>query len=176
MSFCRSISWTAALRDLRADRAQITFDQRRARLRCETFIKIAVDRARLAIRASPLVVIGHYDRRAIMCTALATARARQTVTGDLWRLCLSAALKGTWQVAKAARFSAMFNQQDVNPETPEPLQRSVGTRQDREISQRRNSSRETLPSQPPCSLSHLPHGRPTPPLTRALDGTLPVSC
>ena len=176
MSFRRSISWTAALRDLRTDRAQISLNERRAHNRREAFIKIAIDRARLATRSSPFFVAGRYDRRAIMCTALATAKARRTITGDAWKLCLSAALKGTWQVAKIARLSALRHQPDDASLIQEPLLRSVSATLGGRISQLGRGSVAFVPSQPPYSPVHQHHGRTKPLLPRAPFGTPPVSC
>lgn len=152
------------MRDLRADRGQITPDERRTLLRRETFIKIAVDRARLAIHTSPLVFMGRYDRRAIMRTAIAAAKARHAATGEPWRICLSAALKGTWLVAKGMRMSAVPHQPKASQEMSELLQRSVGTTRDRKIPYPPSNSHEASPSQRLHSLPRRPHGKPTPPL------------
>ena len=46
-----------------------------------------------------------HDRRAIMKAAIVAAQARKDVRSDAWGICLSAALTGTWQVAKAARLA-----------------------------------------------------------------------
>ena len=59
----------------------------------------------------PLFVVGAYNRRAIMSAAIEAARARRAVTGEAWNICLSAALKGTWQVAKEARSFAAHQAQ-----------------------------------------------------------------
>ncbi|MCJ2110505.1 hypothetical protein MKK64_04670 [Methylobacterium sp. E-025] len=61
------------------------------------------DRTTLLTR--PLVVAGAFDRRAIMATACAAAKARQARTGETWGACLSVALSGTWALAKSARFA-----------------------------------------------------------------------
>src|SRR4051794_25838894 len=100
MSFRRSLSWSAALQGLRADRAKISSEERRAYSRREIFAKIAADRARASAHARPLALSSGYDRSAIMSAAIASAKARRTVTGEPWNICLSAALKGTWQAAK----------------------------------------------------------------------------
>ena len=60
---------------------------------------------RAALLSRPLVVAGQFDRSAIMRTACAVAKARQTMTGETWGACLSAALKGVWTLAKAARLA-----------------------------------------------------------------------
>ncbi len=103
MSHRRSLSWSAALRDLRADRITYDPEERRAYRRREIFAKIAADRARASARTRPLVISSGYNRRAIMSAAIISAKARRTVTGEPWNICLSAALKGTWQAAKEAR-------------------------------------------------------------------------
>lgn len=99
----RFVYWSAALRDIRADRIQLAPSERVARSRQQAFQKVAFLRAQANACVRPFVVAGAYDRRAIMCSAVAAAKARRAVTGDTWRLCLSAALKGTWRAAKAAR-------------------------------------------------------------------------
>ena len=99
----RFVSWSAAIRDIRADRIQLAPSERVARSRQQAFQKVAFLRAQATARIRPFVVAGAYDRRAIMCSAVAAAKARRAVTGDTWRVCLSAALKGTWRAAKATR-------------------------------------------------------------------------
>ena len=98
----RSLSWSAALADLHRDRVPVTKPERRAHNRREAFANAAAQRA----HASVLVVAGRYDRAAIMRAAIAAAKARRSVTGEAWGVCLSAALKGTWAVARAARLRA----------------------------------------------------------------------
>lgn len=105
MSLQRSISWTAAIRDMRQDRTQVSTDDRRAINAARGYAKIAADRARISARTAPLVVAGRFDRSAIMKAAIVAARARRNATGEAWTVCLSAALTGTWQVAKAARLA-----------------------------------------------------------------------
>src|SRR5690349_17822671 len=107
MSYRRSLSWSAALRDLRADRITYDPEERRAYRRREIFAKIAADRARASARTRPLAISSGYDRRAIMTIAIISAKARRSVTGEPWNICLSAALKGTWQAAKEARRFAL---------------------------------------------------------------------
>ena len=99
----RFVSWSAALRDIRADRIQLAPSERVARSRQQAFQKVAFLRAQATACVRPFVVAKAYDRRAIMCSSVAAAKARRAVTGDAWRLCLSAALKGTWLAAKATR-------------------------------------------------------------------------
>lgn len=99
----RHISWTAAVRDMRNDRFQVSPADRCISSAARAFAKLAADRARLSSRVSPFVVAGAYDRSAIMRAAIVAAKARRTVTGEAWGVCLSGALKGTWQVAQAAR-------------------------------------------------------------------------
>ena len=61
---------------------------------------------RAALLSRPLVAAGMFDRSAIMATACAVAKTRQTMTGETWGACLSTALKGVWTLAKAARLAA----------------------------------------------------------------------
>ena len=99
MASTRTLAWSDALLRLHADRVPVTKDERRAHTRREAFANAAAQRARTSI----LVVAGRYDRAAIMRAAIVAAKARREVTGETWGVCLSAALKGTWQVAKASR-------------------------------------------------------------------------
>ncbi|WP_350371900.1 hypothetical protein [Methylobacterium oxalidis] len=111
MSSIRSLSWAAALQALRADRVQLSSEQRRAHASREGFTKIAAKRANMIARVTPFYSAGKYNRSAIMSAAIEGARARRMVTGEAWNICLSAALKGTWQVAKAARALAVYQAQ-----------------------------------------------------------------
>ena len=90
MASTRTISWQSALAALHADRAPVTVAERRAHNRREAFANAAAQ----------------HDRAAIMRAAIVAAQARREVTGEAWGICLSAALKGTWAVAKAARLRA----------------------------------------------------------------------
>ncbi|WP_336488144.1 hypothetical protein [Methylobacterium nigriterrae] len=111
MTHRRSLSWSAALRDLRADRITIAPEERRAYSRREIFAKIAAKRALASAHTRPLADSSGYDRRAIMSAAIISAKARRTVTGEPWNICLSAALRGTWQAAKEARRFAQYQEQ-----------------------------------------------------------------
>ena len=102
MFSARTLSWSDALLRLHADRGSVTKPERRAHTRTNAFARAAAQRA----RASVLVVAGRYDRAAIMRAAIVAAKARREVTGEAWGVCLSAALKGTWAVARAARLRA----------------------------------------------------------------------
>ena len=93
MSLRRSLSWSSALRDLRADRAVVPAGFLSARALVECYVKTR----------RPLVVAGQYDRTAIMAHAAAAAKAHQTRTGCTWAAAMSVSLKAAWQVAKAAR-------------------------------------------------------------------------
>ena len=103
----RQISWTSALRDMRNDRVQVAPAERAAAFRANAYAKFTADRLRAAGAARPvLVVAGRYDRAAIMRAAIQQAQSRRAVTGEAWGVCLSAALKGVWSVAKAVRLTA----------------------------------------------------------------------
>ncbi|WFT83399.1 hypothetical protein QA634_16865 [Methylobacterium sp. CB376] len=90
------------MHDLDAPRRAFRPGERKAIARATVFVKLAADRARTT---APLVVAGSYNRRALMTAAIAAARSHRACTGEAWSVCLSAALKGVWQVAKAARFA-----------------------------------------------------------------------
>ncbi|MFC5552861.1 hypothetical protein [Methylobacterium iners] len=108
MAYRRSISWSYALQGLRADREQISKIERRAALAVSAFANLAFGRAQALGRVTPLIVCGRFNRIAIMWAATIAAKARRTVTGESWSVCLSAALKGTWQAARAARRQVML--------------------------------------------------------------------
>jgi len=105
----RLISWTAAIRDIRADRIHFAPGDRQAALRQRTFADLAFQRAQASARHCPLLASGGFDRSSIMRLAVAAAKARRAVTGEGWRICVSAALQGTWRAAKAARLTARSN-------------------------------------------------------------------
>lgn len=107
----RMISWSAALRDIRADRDQSAPCQRQAYIRQQAFANLAASRAGAAGQARPLFAAGAYDLRVIMGVAIEAAKVRRAVTREAWSLCLSAALKGTWRAAKAARHKTMLQEQ-----------------------------------------------------------------
>ncbi len=92
----RTRSWSAVLLALHADHTPVTKVERRTDTHREGFARLAVQ------QALTLFAAGRYDRAAIMRAAI-VARARCEVTGATWGVCLSAALKGTRTVAKAAR-------------------------------------------------------------------------
>jgi len=116
----RSLSWSAALRDIHADRIQLLPEERKARCRQRAFAKFAAQRASAMIRSFPLVNAGAYDRRAIISMATAAAKARRAITGEAWTLCISAALIGTWQAAKAVRMSVTLREQGRSERAQEP--------------------------------------------------------
>lgn len=105
----RFVSWTAAIRDMRADRIHFAPGDRQTALRQRAFADLAFRRAQSLARIDPLLDSGAYNRRAIMRLAVAAAKARRATTGEGWRVCVSAALEGTWRAAKAARLTAAWN-------------------------------------------------------------------
>lgn len=82
----RLISWTAAIRDIRADRIHFAPGDRQAALRQRTFADLAFQRAQASARHCPLLASGGFDRSSIMRLAVAAAKARQAVTGEGWRI------------------------------------------------------------------------------------------
>lgn len=93
MSLNRKISWTSALRTMKADRDQLPAGFLSARAMVECFTKTR----------RPLVVAGKFDRSAIMAHAAAAAKAHQIRTGSTWAAAMSVSLKAAWQVAKTAQ-------------------------------------------------------------------------
>lgn len=97
MSLQRRLSWNAALRDVRDDRAKVPAGLLAA--------KASVN---LTVRTSrrPLVAAGKFDRSAIMRAAAKAARAHQERFGCTWAEAMSIALKAAWGAAKLARHMA----------------------------------------------------------------------
>ncbi|WP_345822917.1 hypothetical protein ABC766_32080 (plasmid) [Methylobacterium fujisawaense] len=97
MSLQRRISWTAALRDMRGDRATI-----------QTGLLAAKASVSLTVRLTrrPLVSAGKFDRSAIMQAAAKAARAHRERFGCTWGEAMSVALKAAWGAAKLARHMA----------------------------------------------------------------------
>lgn len=95
MSLQRRISWNAALRDMRADRAPVVPGLVSARSLIQ-----ALARHRRTCFVTPT---GAFDRAAIMVAAVEAAKAHQERTGAAWGPSMSVALKAAWQAARAAR-------------------------------------------------------------------------
>lgn len=96
MSFRRSLSWTAAIRDMRNDRVQLPAGFLSARGLIECYVRTR----------RPLVVAGKFDRAAIMAHAAAAAKQHQARTGSTWGEAMSVSLKAAWQVARAVHRAA----------------------------------------------------------------------
>lgn len=92
----RSLSWNAAVRDLRADRVVIPAGFLGARAMVQTFARTR----------APLVVAGKFDRKSIMAHAAAAAKLHQARYGSTWGDAMSVALKAAWQAAKLARLAS----------------------------------------------------------------------
>jgi len=90
-----SLSWSAALRTIHADRIQVAPGVLTAR----TLIQ-GLGRMR---RVSLVAPTGAYDRAAIMAAAVEAAKAHQTRTGAAWAASMSVGLTAAWMAARAAR-------------------------------------------------------------------------
>lgn len=103
MSARRSLSWTAALRDMRADR--IGLEERRAIFAAQHAAKIEAMQARRGTAARLWTADGGFDRRAIMAAAVADARCivNGALAGGCWRKAMSRALTEAWNAARAAK-------------------------------------------------------------------------
>jgi hypothetical protein len=98
MSLQRRIDWSASLRTLCADRRRLAPGVLTAKSYTASIARI---------RGLALVTAaGTFDRRVIMAVAVAAAKAQQARTGEAWAVCMSAALKGAWIAARAARLAA----------------------------------------------------------------------
>ncbi|WP_404286468.1 hypothetical protein ACD578_15910 [Microvirga sp. RSM25] len=100
MATHRKIDWTAAMRDMRADRAEPVVGYLAARS-----LEIArLDRLAREAASAPLAVAGSYDRSAIMTAAIAQARAQRAKGSKAaWSQLVGSALKSIWRHAKAQR-------------------------------------------------------------------------
>ncbi|WP_146073976.1 hypothetical protein [Methylobacterium sp. 190mf] len=99
MSRRRCISWNAALRDIRSDRNYVV----RGVISARSLIQ-----GLLRVRRTELVnLTGRYDRAAIMRLAVEAAKAHQIRIGANWSVSMSVGLIAAWQVAKAARRTAL---------------------------------------------------------------------
>lgn len=94
MLFRRSISWNAALRDLRDDRAKAPAGFLSAKARVEVIAHL---------NRRPLVTAGRFDRASIMAAAVYAARAHQERFGGTWAEAMSVCLTAAWRAAKVAR-------------------------------------------------------------------------
>lgn len=114
MSLNRTISWTAATRTMRQDRAVVVapanLAERVAReaARVEGIRLYREAKAALAAaKARPLFSALGYDRSAIMVLANAIAREQRTaVAGRSHRDLIGKAMSQAWAIAKAARLAA----------------------------------------------------------------------
>lgn len=97
MSLQRRISWNAALRDVRDDRAKAPAGL----LAAKASVTLTVRTTR-----RPLFVAGQFDCSAIMHAAAKAARLHQERFGCSWAEAMSVALKAAWGAAKLARHMA----------------------------------------------------------------------
>lgn len=111
MALSRTFSWSSALRQIRSDRIYLRPGDRQTLQRHRGFVEIAARRASAKGNCRTLLKGNSHDRRGIMRLAIESARARREVTGETWSVCLSAALKGTWQAAKAARTAGVIREE-----------------------------------------------------------------
>lgn len=98
MSLRRRVSWNAALRDIRDDRARGPAGQLAAKASIN--LTVRYDRR-------PLVVARKFDRSAIMRAAAKAAHRHQARFGCCWANAMSVALKAAWGAAKLARHMAV---------------------------------------------------------------------
>lgn len=98
MAVQRRISWNAALRDMRSDRAPVVPGLVSARSLIQ-----ALARHRRTRFVTPADA---FDRAAIMAAAVEAAKAHQERTGEAWGPSMSVGLKAAWQTARIARAAA----------------------------------------------------------------------
>jgi hypothetical protein len=100
MAAIRKINWTAAMRDMRNDRAKPA-----AGFLATRSLEIArLDRLAKEAASVSFAVAGSYDRSAIMKAAIASARAQKAKGSKApWSQLVGSALKNIWRSAKAQR-------------------------------------------------------------------------
>lgn len=100
MAAIRKINWTAAMRDMRNDRAKPVAGFLAARS-----LEIArLDRLAKEAAAAPFAVAGSYNRSNIMKAALASARAQKAKGNKApWSQLVGSALRSAWACAKQQR-------------------------------------------------------------------------
>lgn len=102
MSLRRQISWSAALRDMRADRQPAA--ERRAYMATVHAAKIEALRAENGTKSQLWTPAGGFSRKAVMDHAVANARCERTNHPTrTWRACMAEALTYAWACAHAAR-------------------------------------------------------------------------
>lgn len=114
MSLQRTISWTAATRDMRNDRtfvapaANLAERVSREEARKAGLRAYGEARAALAVaRGRPLISAVGYDRSVIMALANAIAREQMAaVVGRSYRALIGKALAQAWATARATRLAA----------------------------------------------------------------------
>lgn len=103
MALSRKIDWTAAMHDLRSDRAKPIAP---AFLASRSLQIARLDRLAHETTARPLVVAGSYARSTVMTAALAQARVQRAKGSKApWQQLVGAALRFAWARARAARIA-----------------------------------------------------------------------
>lgn len=105
-SRARSFSWSAALRDVRADRAPVVVGLLAARGLAASYARSRNLPLNITIRSGrgeAFAVSHKYDRAAIMTVATLAARDHQKRHGGTWAAAMAVCLKAAWQSAKLAR-------------------------------------------------------------------------
>ena len=95
MSSRRSLSWSSALRHMRADRVQVPAGFLGARGRVESLVRFG--------KVALVKADGSFDRAGIMSAAVAAAKAHQLSYGSTWAVAMSVSLKAAWQAARRVR-------------------------------------------------------------------------
>ncbi len=102
MALSRKIDWTAAMRDMRSDRAKPA----PGFLASRSLAMAHLDRLARDAAATPFVAAGSYDRSAIMTAALAQARAQRAKGSKApWSQLVGAALRFVCPRARAVRIA-----------------------------------------------------------------------
>src|SRR5690348_11074926 len=105
MPIQRRLSWNAALRDIRSDRARVAVGVVSAHSLIRGLIRIR--------RTSLVTLTGAFNRAALMAVAVEAAKAHQLRTGAAWSVSMSVGLTAAWQAAKAARLLVVTPEQCV---------------------------------------------------------------
>ena len=105
-SRARSFSWSAALRDVRADRAPVVPGLLAARGLAAAYARsrnLPLNLITRTGKGAEAVVSRSYDRKAIMTVATLAAREHQKRHGGTWAAAMAVCLKAAWQSAKLSR-------------------------------------------------------------------------
>jgi hypothetical protein len=102
----RRLNWSAALRDIKTDRAPIVVGLLAARGLAAAYARsrnLPLNITTREGRGTEAVITRTFDRKAIMTVATLAARDHQKRHGGTWQAAMAVCLRAAWQSAKLAR-------------------------------------------------------------------------